>query len=378
MTNVNMNPNHSQATAQSATPFLEVKDAACHFKVKRGWSQKQTLTLKAVDGVSFTVYPSETLAVVGESGCGKSSLANLIVGLNPLTSGEISVLGHTLSNISRSNMLSIRKDLQMVFQDPFSSLNPRMTIGALLQEPLQVHKIGNAQQRAARVNELLSLVNLPHSYAQRYPHQLSGGQRQRIGIARALAVEPKLIVCDEPVSSLDVSVQAQIINLLLDLQRNLGLSYVFIAHNLSVVKHIADRVAVMYLGRIVEMTTKEALFAQPRHPYTQMLLSSVPRSHPEDPHGHVDADSDLPSPLNVPSGCRFHTRCPYAQPRCETEDPQLLDDGQDHQTACHFWPDILASSKQAVREIPAREKPAYVTQLLESFDEMAQQTTSDN
>ena len=361
-------------SAPAEVPLLKVDNVSRHFNVKRGWLRKQSLTLKAVDGLSFDVRPGETLAVVGESGCGKSTLARLIVGLDKPTGGSIAVQGKALAERGAVK-LDVRKNLQMVFQDPFSSLNPRMRIGELLEEPLLIHNLGNAEERQRRVQDLLDRVGLPGNYAQRYPHQLSGGQRQRIGIARALAVEPQLIVCDEPVSSLDVSVQAQIINLLLDTQKALGVSYLFIAHNLAVVKHIADRVAVMYLGRIIEMGSKEDIFNNPRHPYTRMLLASVPQAHPDDRPERSTEASDLPSPLNVPPGCRFQTRCPHVQARCREEDPMLRDG--DHATACHFWEDINARiGSESVLAAP-RPRKAYVDRVLKGFEAMAENNRAE-
>src|SRR5690625_1927503 len=351
------------------TPILDIQAVSRHFTLKRGWLKKEKLTLKAVDDISLQVYPSEVLAVVGESGCGKSTLANVIVGLDQPTDGTVLLLGQSFHELPYAQKLAARKNIQMVFQDPYSSLNPRMKIRELLEEPLIIHKLGNAAQRLTRIDELLQQVGLSASHAERYPHQLSGGQRQRIGIARALAVEPKLIICDEPVSSLDVSVQAQIINLLLELQRSLGISYLFIAHNLAVVKHIADRVAVMYLGRVVELADKEELFANPRHPYTQMLLSSVPRSHPQDDPIQLKAESDLPSPLNIPKGCRFQTRCPYVREYCHEADPQLDATAYgEHGTACHFWQDIAADATQQTRMFRPRPKKDYILDVLAAYN----------
>jgi len=353
--------------AAADAPLLRVDAVSRHFSVKRGWFNRQRLTLKAVDGVSFDVRPGETLAIVGESGCGKSTLARLMLGLDQPSGGGITAQGKPVHGRGATG-LAMRKYLQMVFQDPYSSLNPRMTIGALLEEPLIIHKLGDAAERQRRIQDLLGRVGLPGNYAQRYPHQLSGGQRQRIGIARALAVEPKIIVCDEPVSSLDVSVQAQIINLLQDTQRALGVSYVFIAHNLAVVKHIADRVAVMYLGRIIEMGDKADIFANPLHPYTRMLLASVPQPHPDDRPSLHEA-SDLPSPLNIPDGCRFQTRCPYVQDRCRKEDPVLH--GAGHAVACHFAQDIGARVDPGSASVAVRPRKAHVVRVLNAFEAMA-------
>jgi len=302
--------------------------------------------IQAVDGVSFEVHSGETFALVGESGCGKSTTGRLVLRLLEPTSGQVWFDGRELSGLGERELRSLRREMQVIFQDPYSSLNPRMTVGAMLAEPLALHGLhrGRAKQR---VNELLGLVGLAPEHANRYPHEFSGGQRQRIGIARALAVEPRLIVCDEPVSALDVSVQAQVINLLQELQRRLGLAYVFIAHDLAVVRHIATRVAVMYLGKIVELADTRALFSEPRHPYSRALLASVPVP---DPGARRPSRSllqgDVPSAYAPPAGCRFHTRCPHARERCRAEEP-LLVEAKGHATACHFWSEIPFESARA-------------------------------
>jgi len=324
-----------------SVPLLEVKDLAKHYPVKKGVVMARTVgTVRAVDGVSFALHRGETLALVGESGCGKSTTARLVLRLIEPSTGTVWFEGRDITAMDGAPLRALRRRMQIVFQDPFASLNPRMTVGDILEEPLLVHQIGNAAERKARVNELLGLVGLAAYHAQRYPHEFSGGQRQRIGIARALAVEPALVVCDEPVSALDVSIQAQVVNLLKDLQERLGLSYLFIAHDLAVVKHMADRVAVMYLGKIVELAPKDELFAHPLHPYTRTLLAAIPRPDPHRKTARQIPGGDVPSPMNPPSGCRFHTRCTWATDLCKREDPPLRNptvDGisQGHMTACH-------------------------------------------
>ena len=318
--------------------LLRVDSLVKHFPVRRGAFGLVSGWVHAVDDVSFDVGVGETLALVGESGCGKSTTGRLILRLLEPTSGHIYFDGRDIFALPNDAMRELRGALQIIFQDPFASLNPRMTVGQTLTEPLRLHGLAEGRRRE-RLNEILRLVGLAPEHARRYPHEFSGGQRQRIGIARALAVEPRLIVCDEPVSALDVSIQAQVVNLLRDLQARLGLSYVFIAHDLAVVKFIATRIAVMYLGKIVEFADKHALFSEPRHPYTQALLASIPVPQPTRKRTRVILQSDVPDPSDPPSGCRFRTRCLYARPRCAAEEPPLVDDGG-HAVACHFWREI--------------------------------------
>jgi peptide/nickel transport system ATP-binding protein len=317
-----------------ATPLLEVTDLVKHYAVRGGILRRRIGTVHAVDGVSFSVGVGETLGMVGESGCGKSTVARSVLRLVEPTSGSIRLNGVDVTHLGKADLRPHRRSMQIVFQDPFASLNPRMTAGDIVGEPLGVHRLASGRQRLERVAELFQQVGLRPDQMQNYPHQFSGGQRQRICIARALSLEPDLIVCDEPVSALDVSIQAQVINLLIDLQRKHGFSYLFIAHDLAVVAHISHRVAVMYLGRIVEIAEKRELFANPRHPYTQALLASVPVADPKRKTLKPLVDGDVPSPINPPSGCAFHTRCRYVMDRCKVERPVLADTGPQHQVAC--------------------------------------------
>ncbi len=340
-----MMPVPLQKTDAGATqaPLLRVENLVKHFPLQRGLFSRHHAKVHAVDGVSFSLGIGETMALVGESGCGKSTVGRLLLRLLEATAGAVWFDGVDLMRLPAVEMRARRRDLQMIFQDPYSSLNPRMTVGQTLMEPLRLHGLAAGRQHE-RAAELLDLVGLAPQYLQRFPHEFSGGQRQRIGIARALAVEPRLIVCDEPVSALDVSIQAQVINLMQDIQRRLGLSYVFIAHDLAVVKHIASHVAVMYLGQIVEYADKACLFSAPRHPYTHALLTAIPLPEP----GRVQAgerqllQGDVPNPITPPSGCRFRTRCPHAQARCAEEVPALTADpaAPHHSVACHFWREI--------------------------------------
>jgi peptide/nickel transport system ATP-binding protein/oligopeptide transport system ATP-binding protein len=316
------------------TAVLEVTDLVKHYPVRRGVLRRRAGTVHAVDGVSFSLATGETLGLVGESGCGKSTVARTVLRLVEPTSGQIRIKGCDITRLGKTELRTHRRAMQIVFQDPFASLNPRMRAGDIVGEPLTVHGLASGRDREARVAELFDQVGLRADQMRNYPHQFSGGQRQRICIARALALGPDLIVCDEPVSALDVSIQAQVINLLIDLQRQHGFSYLFIAHDLAVVAHISHRVAVMYLGRIVEIADKAELFANPRHPYTQALLASVPVADPRAKRLTPLVDGDVPSPVNPPSGCAFHTRCRYVMPQCKIERPLLVDAGLGHQVAC--------------------------------------------
>ena len=314
--------------------LLEVSDLVKHYPVRSGILRRRVGTVHAVDGVSFTVGVGETLGLVGESGCGKSTVARSILRLVEPTRGSIRLNGLDITHLGKADLRPHRRSMQIIFQDPFASLNPRMTAGDIVGEPLSVHGLAAGSKKRERVAELFDQVGLRADQMQNYPHQFSGGQRQRICIARALSLGPSLIVCDEPVSALDVSIQAQVINLLIDLQRKHDFSYLFIAHDLAVVAHISHRVAVMYLGRIVEIADKTELFKNPRHPYTQALLASVPVADPRIKRLKPMVDGDVPSPVNPPSGCAFHTRCRYAVEACKVERPALRDAGPGHQVAC--------------------------------------------
>src|SRR3954470_22982254 len=317
-----------------ARVLLEISDLKKHYPVRAGILRRAVGTVHAVDGVSFSLGFGETLGLVGESGCGKSTVARSILRLVEPTSGSIRLNGRDITRLRKAELRPNRRSMQIIFHDPFASLNPRMTAGDIVGEPLTVHALATGNKKRERVAELFEQVGLRPDQMHNYPHQFSGGQRQRICIARALSLGPSLIVCDEPVSALDVSIQAQVINLLIDLQRAHGFSYLFIAHDLAVVAHISHRVAVMYLGRIVEIAEKTALFANPRHPYTQALLASVPVADPKKKTLKPMIDGDVPSPINPPSGCAFHPRCPYVMERCKLETPALRDAGAQHQVAC--------------------------------------------
>jgi peptide/nickel transport system ATP-binding protein/oligopeptide transport system ATP-binding protein len=320
-----------------SAPVLRVEQLVKHFVARRSPLGKPLTTVKAVDGVSFTLREGETLALVGESGCGKSTVGRLVMRLIEPTAGRVLIDGTDIAAIPEKGVRAFRRRVQLIFQDPYASLNPRMTIGDILAEPLMLHNIVPRGERRERVAELLARVGLQPQYTARYPHEFSGGQRQRIVVARALAVDPKIIICDEPVSALDVSVRAQILNLLKELQGRLGLSYIFISHDLGVVKHIADRIAVMYLGRIVETGAADEVFANPHHPYTRALLSAIPVASPEAHRERRILQGDVPSPINPPPGCHLHTRCPYAAEVCRIERPPLHETGPRHRSACHFW-----------------------------------------
>jgi oligopeptide/dipeptide ABC transporter ATP-binding protein len=313
--------------------LLEVDGVSRQFVVRRSVLGRPAAVLTAVDGVSFSLAAGRTLALVGESGSGKSTLGRLVLRLIDPTAGRIRFDGRDVTALKERELRPLRRNAQLIFQDPYASLNPRMTVGQILAEPLALHDVVPPPRRAERVNELLRMVGLEPRMIRRYPHEFSGGQRQRIAIARALAVEPKLIVCDEPVSALDVSIRAQVINLLRDLQQRLGLAYIFISHDLAVVKHIADRIAVMHLGRIVEIGPSQALFTNPRHPYSRALLSAIPVPDPGAKRERIILRGETPSALHPPAGCAFHARCPFAVARCETEQPELF--GGSHATACH-------------------------------------------
>jgi peptide/nickel transport system ATP-binding protein len=319
-------------------PLLEVIDVAKRFAVGSRFSRQGVRTVHALDGVSFTVMPGETLGLVGESGCGKSTLGRCITRLYDLTSGTLRFAGTDITSLSRRQMRPMRRRIQMVFQDPYASLNPRRRVRDLIAEPLRVHTSMSETEIASRVAELLDIVGLKSEHALRFPHEFSGGQRQRIGIARAIAMNPELIVLDEPVSALDVSVQAQIVNLLADLQERFNLTYIFIAHDLSVVRQVSTRIAVMYLGSIVEMGSADDIFARPAHPYTQALISAVPVPDLDAQRSNkrIVLTGDVPSPINPPSGCRFHTRCPVAQERCRSERPPLMEQSPGRKVACHY------------------------------------------
>ncbi|MDP7035962.1 MAG: dipeptide ABC transporter ATP-binding protein [Planctomycetota bacterium] len=330
----------SENTGRSA--LLEVSDLKMHFPIKKGVFSKTVGWVQAVDGVSFEVGEGETLGLVGESGCGKTTVGRSILRLIEPTAGTVHFEGKDVAQMRGKELRRMRRRMQIIFQDPYSSLNPRMTVESIVGEALTIHGIAQGEERRQRVRELLEKVGLSKRHLNRYPHEFSGGQRQRIGIARAIALEPRFIVCDEAVSALDVSIQAQIINLLIELQREMNLSYLFIAHDLAVVEHISTRVAVMYLGEIVEMASSRDLYESPTHPYTRCLMSAIPVPDPTAKKDRIVLEGDVPSPINPPSGCHFHTRCPIAQDRCRQEAPPQVEVGSGHWAACHFPEDPIS------------------------------------
>ena len=329
---------NSQPTPPATTPdvLLEVQNLKKHFPIKGGLLRRTVANVKALDGVSFAINRGETLGLVGESGCGKTTTGRTILRLIQATSGDVKFENKSVMGAGRAEMRHLRRDMQIVFQDPYASLNPRVAVGESIAEGLKIHGIGNEKEQRDRVVAVLDRVGMNSSHMRRFPHEFSGGQRQRIGIARALVMEPKLIVCDEPVSALDVSIQAQVLNLLKDLQDDLGLTYLFIAHNLSVVEHISNRVGVMYLGRMVELATRDELFSHPMHPYTKALMSAIPLPDPTIKRERIILQGDVPSPINPPSGCHFHPRCWLAQEVCKHEDPAFEQKVPGHWVACHF------------------------------------------
>ena len=322
----------------SDTPLVEIRNLEKHFHVGSNFFGKNPRYLKAVDGVDLTINRGETLGLVGESGCGKSTLARTLIRLYEPSSGQISFDGDEISDLDQKQLMPFRKRMQMIFQDPYASLNGRMTVRDLIAEPLEIAQIGDNNSRTLRVHELLEIVGLNKDHASRFAHEFSGGQRQRIGIARAIALNPELVICDEPISALDVSIQAQVVNMLEDLQKKFGLTYLFITHDLSMVRHISDRIGVMYLGKIVELADNDELYENPKHPYTRALLASIPVADPVEARKRVmeEMQGEIPSPIDMPSGCRFRTRCPLATPKCAQEEPKLNELTSGHFAACHY------------------------------------------
>lgn len=329
--------------------LLKVEGLKQYFPIKGGFLGRTVNHVKAVDDISFTIYEGETVSIVGESGCGKSTTGRSILRLEEPTEGKVEFQGVNLADISKRQMRDYRKDLQIIFQDPYASINPRQTVASVLNEAMEIQNVLPANQRRARIEELLETVGLLPYQADRFPHEFSGGQRQRIGIARALSVNPKLIICDEAVSALDVSIQAQVLNLLEDLQEEFNLTYLFISHDLGVVRHISDRIIVMYLGKIVEIADKNSLFENPQHPYTKALLSAIPVPDPDKKKERIVLKGDVPSPIDPPTGCRFHTRCPFATDKCRSEEPKLRTSElmkESHEAACHYMEEITAGAMQ--------------------------------
>jgi oligopeptide/dipeptide ABC transporter ATP-binding protein len=327
----------AQTDWQPQAALLEVRDLRKYFPARSGLLRRSAGAVHALDGVTFDLAAGETLGIVGESGCGKTTLGRVVLRLLEPTTGTVRFAGRDVFALDREALRRTRREMQLIFQDPFGSLNPRLRVGAIVGEGLEVHGLERGAARHARVRDLLARVGLRADAMERYPHEFSGGQRQRIGIARALAVQPRLIVADEPVSALDVSIQAQIVNLLQDLQEELGIAYLFIAHDLRVVEHISHRVAIMYLGKVVELADRQAIYSNPRHPYTRALLSAIPTPDPEMKRERMALPGEAPSPIDPPSGCAFHPRCPFAEPRCKTEEPALVANGS-HSVACHVFP----------------------------------------
>jgi oligopeptide/dipeptide ABC transporter ATP-binding protein len=345
------------ANGGSGGPLVEIKHVKKYFPIRKGVLQQEVARVHAVDDVSFAVQEGETLGLVGESGCGKSTLGRTIVRLLEPTAGEIMFQGRRIEELSSRQLRPLRREMQMVFQDPYASLNPRKRVGTIISDPMKIHKLGDAKERKARTEELLETVGLSPEHYNRFPHEFSGGQRQRIGIARALALKPKLIVADEPVSALDVSIQSQMLNLLEDLQNEFQLTYIFIAHDLGVVRHVSDRIAVMYLGKLVELSPAEELYVRPIMPYTEALLSAVPIPDPDlaAARRRIVLEGDVPSPINPPSGCRFHPRCRYATQVCKEVEPPLVDYGSGHLAACHHPLNVDAAALQSAHA--AAESP---------------------